>query len=338
VSPPRLLQLVWVLVLGAAAPPAAWGGPTAKVFPLTAKTMPAGFEAVPDRLTTTVAKLIGAKVAEITINSAALAAGCSLDDSTCLDQIARVHRVKEIVFGTVRVADDQRIFVKLTRYIAGTERREKTFVLTSETPNALARQLARSARDMFDLPPPGGEEPEAPAEGEPEEPARPRRRPPKATTPEEPAARRSGKKVVVLDDRPGDEPGGEPGGEPGDEPGGAARRDRGRVTAGTYLLISGGVMAMAAGTGFAIAGAALRGDADNARETTPDDTKRISAIDRAARIRTTTGTVLLVSGGLAVAGGVVRAILQRRPGEPDRTVSLVPVDGGAAVVFSGRLP
>jgi hypothetical protein len=95
---------------------------------------------------------------------------------------------------------------------------------------------------------------------------------------------------------------------------------------------------MATGTGFAIAGSALRGDAANARETTPDDTKRIAAIDRAARIRTTTGTVLLVAGGLAVAGGVVRAILQRRPSDPDRAVSIVPVDGGAAVVFSGRLP
>jgi hypothetical protein len=329
VSPPRLLRLVWVLVLWAAAPPAAWGGPAAKVFPLASKKLPAGLEAVPDRLTDTIAKLIGAKIAEGTINSAALASGCSLDDSTCLDQIARVHRVKEIVFGTVRVADDQRIFVKLTRYIAGTERREKTFVLTSESPRALSRQLARSARDMFDLPPPGGEpgEPDdAPPDGEPEEPARPRRKPPKETPseePEEPTAR-PGKKISILDEGPAP-------GEPG-----AARR--GRVTAGTYLLLSGGVMAMATGTGFAIAGAALRGDAANARKTTPDDTKRISAIDRAARIRTTTGTVLLVSGGLAVAGGVVRAILQRRPSDSDRAVSIVPVDGGAAVVFSGRLP
>ena len=324
--PPRRLRLVWVLVLWAVAPSPAWGG-TARVFPLSAvNELPAGLEGTPERLTNVIAKMVGAKVSDSSIKGAALAAGCTLNDSGCLDQIARANRVQEIVFGTIRVGDDLRVFVKLTRFIAGTERRERTFVLTAETPQALARQLARSAREMFELA----------EEGEPrevEEPARPRKKEP-AEEAEEPKRVEPGepgkgpKEVAEAED-------GRVRDEPVDEPG---RVRRGRVTAGTYLLISGGVMTMAVGTGFAIGAYSLRDDLANARLTTPDDTRRIAAIERALRIRSTVGTVLLVGGGLAVAGGVVRAVIQRRPIDDPPALSLVPVDGGAALVFSGRLP
>src|SRR6185436_10217674 len=92
---------------------------------------------------------------------------------------ASANHVKEIVFGTIRVGDDQRVFVKLTRFIAGTERREKTFVLTSsESPRALARQLARSAREMFELPPLVDEGAPRPDPDPEDEPVRPRKKPP----------------------------------------------------------------------------------------------------------------------------------------------------------------
>jgi hypothetical protein len=350
-TPGRLLRLACALVLWAGAPVAAWGGPAAaKVFPLTpARTLPPSLEDAPDRLTGVVAKLASAEVSDDSIKDAAGAARCSIDDSTCLDQIARTGRVKELVFGTIRVGDDQRVFVKLTRYIAGTERREKTFVLTAGTPAALARQLSRVAREMFELPPlddeSGGK---AGAARDPDaEPARPRRRPARTETvdalndelgrardpdaePSRPPRRRAA--------RTSDELGGDPPTPPVDTEPAAVRR--GRVTRGTYLLISGGVMGMAAGTGFAIAGSALNDDLANAKKVTPDDKQRIAAIERAARIRTTTGTILIVSGSLATAGGIVRALLQRRPIDAgaDRAVSLVPIAGGAALVLSGRLP
>jgi hypothetical protein len=331
-SLPRLPRLVWVVALWAAAPAATWAGTAAKVFPLaSAKAMPARLDGTPERLTEVVAKLVDAEVSDSTIHGAAMAAGCTIDDSTCLDQIARAQRVQELVFGTIRIGDDQRVFVKLTRYIASTERREKTFVLTSATPQALARQLARSAREMFDL--------EATAAGEDEgrggrladeAPARPRRRAPKEGAIAELGGGLADELADVRDDGPAE-------GALRDEPAAPGPR-RGRVTQGTYLLIAGGAMAMAAGTGFTIAAYGLRDDALNAKKTTPDDLNRLAAINRALRIRSTTGTVLLVGGGLAAAGGIVRAILQRRPTEPERAVAVVPVDGGAAVVFSGRLP
>ncbi len=326
-SPPRLLRLVCALVLWAAAPPAAWAG-TTKVFPLSSiNELPAGLEGTPERLTNVIAKMVGAKVSDSSIKGAALAAGCKLNDSGCLDQIARANRAKEIVFGTIRVGDDLRVFVKLTRFIAGTERRERTFVLTAETPQALARQLARSAREMFEL---------AEEEEPPEEPVRPPR-PPKNREPvgeeglpEEEGLPRKGPEVA----------GGLTEGPPDGPPDAPGRVRRGRVTAGTYFLLSGGVMAVATGTGFAIGAYSLRDDLIDARDKTPDDTRRLAAIERALRVRSTVATVLLVGGGLAVAGGVVRAVLQRRPIDDDPpAVSVVPVDGGgAALIFSGRLP
>jgi hypothetical protein len=356
-SLPHLPRLVWVAALWAAAPAAAWAGTAAKVFPLAAaKAMPARLDGTPERLTDVVAKLVGASVSDSTIDGAALAAGCSIDDSSCLDQIARASRVQELVFGTIRVGDDQRVFVKLTRYIVSTERREKTFVLTSATPQALARQLARSAREMFDVEAAAaGKDGDLPAD---EAPARPRRRAPKegaiAELGGEPAdeleaqvraSRKAPRKAPRRDadeldeDAPGDGPAaGAVRDAPADAPADAPGPRRGRVTTGTYLLIAGGVMTMAAGTGFTIGAHALRDDALNAKKTTPDDVTRLAAINRAIRIRSTTGTILLVSGGLATAGGIVRAILQRRPVETERAVAIVPVTGGAAVVFSGRLP
>lgn len=341
-SPPRLLRIVWVLVLWAAAPPAAWAGTPTKVFPLSSKsTLPSWLEGTPERLTNVIAKMVDAKVSESSISGAAMAAGCTLDDSTCLDQIASTNHVKEIVFGTIRVGDDQRVFVKLTRFIAGTERREKTFVLTSsDSPKALARQLAHTAREMFELPPLVEEGAPRTEPDTDDDPAPPRKKPPKEKEPKEPVtgpaeARLEGRRTPRKTTAEGDER--RVFDEPATPP---AAEQRGQVTPGTYLLITGGVMTMAVGTGFAIAGHSLQGDLANAKKTTPDDKARIAAIERAGRIRTTTGAVLLVGGGLAAAGGVVRAILQRRPidADRDRSVSLVPIDGGAAVVFSGRLP
>jgi hypothetical protein len=367
----RLLWLLCALALWAGAPAAAWGGPTAKVFPLAPpKPVPPALEGASERLTDAVSKLVGAEVADDSIRAAAAAASCSIDDSTCLDRIARTSRVKELVFGTIRLADDDRVFVKLTRYIAGTERREKTFVLAPGGPSALARQLSRAAREMFELPP-LDDEPGKTGAPPADEPGRPKRRParpdgdgdgdgpprkaPRGTARDpsgEPVSRPK-RRASRLDSELGgggsDGGGGDSPSQPTDEPTGVRR---GSITAGTYLLISGGVMAVAAGIGFEIAGSALKGDLANAKKTTPDDARRIAAIERAARLRTTTGTVLLVAGGLATAGGIVRALLQRRPidatassssADSDGTVSLVPIvdssgGSGAALLLSGRLP
>jgi hypothetical protein len=316
-----------MLVLWIVVPAIAWAGPTPKVFPLTApKGLPAELEGAPERLTQVIARMADGKVSEGPISSAASAAGCTINDSGCLEQIARASRVQELVFGTVRVGDDQRVFVKVTRFIAGTERRERTFVLTAETPAALGKQLARAAREMFDLAPLAEEDEPRPA---PE----PRRRKTPKEQLEQPGKRVEGgrreKQVARPEDGPTD--------VPIDQP---APTSRGRITRGTYFLIAGGVMTAAVGTGLLIAGAGLSADAARAKQTTPDDKVRIAAIERAARLRSTSGTVLLVGGGLALAGGIVRAFYQRRQVDPDRdrAVSLVPVEGGAAVVFSGRLP
>ena len=305
----RLRWLVWVLpVLVAAAPAGAWAGTPAKVFPLsTSKLMPAELAGTPEQLTRAVAAMVGGTIADSSITASATALGCTIDDTECLDQLTRVHRVKELVFGTIRVGDDLRVFVKLTRFIAGTERRERTFVLTSGSAAALARQLARTSREMFDLDPDGGE-----AEPPPGEPAI---------------------ATIGAEQRPD-----APVAGPSDAPAG---RRGGVVTTGTYALIGGGLVASSVGTGLLIAAWALHDDIERAPRNTAEDFQRLAVLERASRQRTQAGGVLLVLGGVATVSGIVRAVIQtRRPAGGDRAVSLVPVDrgGGAALVLSGRFP
>jgi hypothetical protein len=339
----RLLWLVWVLpVLVAAAPAAAWAGTGPKVFPFSSsKAMPEGLAGTPEKLTRTVAAMAGGTIADSSIVASATAIGCTLDDSDCLDKLTRVHRVKELVFGTIRVGDDLRVFVKLTRFIAGTERRERTFVLTEDSSGALARQLSRMAREMFDLP--AGDDgtadppPDEAAEGAR---ARLKAKGPKEVVidvdedrPEKPRKPKKSRLALEEDPAPGGE---EPRTGPSDTP--AEPRGGGRVTTGTFAVIGGGLVSVSVGAGLMIAAWALSDDIERAPRNTPEDFQRLTALERAYRQRIIGGGVLLGVGGVATAGGVVLAVLQnRKPAASDRAVSLVPAEhgSGATLVLSG---
>lgn len=325
----RLLWLISVLpVLAAAAPAAAWAGTPTKVFPLsTSKVMPGGLAGTPEQLTKAVAAMVGGTIADSSITASATALGCTINDSECLDQLTRVHRVKELVFGTIRVGDDLRVFVKLTRFIAGTERRERTFVLTSDSAGALGKQLARASREMFDLEPDDGTSDPDPGEAVGKAPGIDVEKPRKPKPP----------KLAIEEPGPGVSPDG-PGAGPSDAP---PRRRRGVVTTGTYALVGGGLVASSVGTGLLIAAWALSDDIDRAPRVTLEDLQRLAQLERASRLRTQAGGVLLALGGVAMVSGIVRAVVQtRRPADGDRVVSLVPVDrgAGAALVLSGRFP
>lgn len=355
----RLLWLVLVLpVLAAVAPADAWAGTGPKVFPLSsAKAMPAELAGTPEKLTKTVAAMAGGTVADSSIAASATAIGCTLDDSDCLDKLTRVHRVKELVFGTIRVGDDLRVFVKLTRFIAGTERRERTFVLTEDSPGGLAKQLSKMAREMFDLPADDGKA--APPPDEPAEGARARLKAKDPKDAKEAASdadeqpRRSKEVVIDVDEeRPGkrrpkqsrlaleEDPAlsrEAPAAGPSDPP--AESRRGGRVTTGTFALIGGGLVSLSVGTGLVIAAWALSDDIERAPRNTSEDFQRLTNLERAYRQRTLGGGVLLAIGGVATVGGAVRAVLQtRKPAAGDRAVSLVPAahGSGAALVVSGR--
>jgi hypothetical protein len=351
VRPFRLVLVLLVVAL--AAPAAAWAKSATKVFPLSAsKAMPANLEGTPEKLTKTVAAMVGGTIADSSITAAATAIGCTIDDAGCLDQLTRVNRVEELVFGTIRIADDQRVFVKLTRYIAGTERRERTFALTSDTTKQLAKQLARASREMFDLDPDGGKA-DPPDEDTPEAP-RARLKAPKGKSPKDlvregdgdgkgdeggdgsrtPTSKKAKSRLALEETDP-------PPGREGDPPpiDDAPRASGGRVTTGTYALIGGGLVGVSVGTGLVVAAWALSDDINRAPRNTPQDFQLLTQLERAYRQRWQAGGTLLVIGGVATVSGVVRAVLQKRkPAATDRAVSVVPIDrgGGAALVVSGR--
>lgn len=295
------------------------------VYQLSAsKLLPRSLEDAPEKLTKAIAELVKGSVADGTVTAAATAIGCTIDDAACLDQIARKNRADEIVFGTIRTTDEKRVLVKLTRFIVGVERREKTFVLTPGA--SIGKQLVRSARVMFEL---EEEVPEASDEPDPGRETRETRNPLLEAEPRPRAGLGRATPSRVADPAPL--------AESSDELIDRPARPRGRITTGTYALIGGGAAGVALGTGLLIAAYSLRGAVANAPTETPDDIARLRELERAGRLRTQVGGVFLAVGSAVAITGVVRAVIQRRPID-DRGVALVPVEDGAALVFSGRFP
>jgi hypothetical protein len=122
--------------------------------------------------------------------------------------------------------------------------------------------------------------------------------------------------------------------EPG-EPIEPAPVARGGVSKGTWGMIIGGGIAVAAGTVFVISGRSLNEDIRNAPTNTAAEIRQMQALEDRARTRFRIGGVLMVAGGAVATIGVVRAVLQRRaPREEQPMVDVVPEIGGASVLFT----
>jgi hypothetical protein len=273
------------------------------------------------------AALVGGTVADSSVTSAALALGCTLDDSACLDQVARAQRASELVFGSIRVGDDARLFVKITRYLPGVERRERTFVIDADGAASAARQLQRSAREMFDLAPADAAQDlqhearsdraapvDASSRSEPElAPRRPRPRASRASRSDEPPLLDPDRDRVATP-------------APG-------------ISGATWATLGLGGAAAAGGAGLLAASYALRDDVARAPRNTQDDFRRLRALERAGMLRAQAGGILLAVGAATVVVGALRAVAQRdRRPPPDRSVALVPTAGGAAIVLSVGIP
>lgn len=285
---------------------------TPRVFPLLATSpLPPGLADTPSALTDALADLLDGVTTERSLADFGKQLRCDVEMSSCLDAVARALLTSRLVYGTLAAAPDGKIKVKLVRFDSaetGSEMHHRSFTLTAQTPKRLGKQLARSAALMFDLPapeePPPVKEPVAPREPDP------------APAPD-----------------PDPEPTPDP--APVDEP-----ASGGRITRSTWGLVGGGALGAAVGAGFLISARGLGSLAERAPRETLDDFRRLTAIERAGRIRTQIGGTLLVAGGAVLATGAVRAILQRSSGTPDsmeRSVAIVPTSGGAAIVFSGGL-
>lgn len=310
-SPRLLLGVLFAsATLMAAVPARADDAP--RVFPLTATSpLPPALSGAPPALTDALAGLLDGEAVESSLEDLGRKLRCDVEVSSCLDAIARSLKTSRLVFGTVAAAPGGKLKVKLVRFDsapAGSELHQRTFVLTAQTPKRLGKQLARSAAQLFDLAAP--EEPVAQVE----------RREPRAEKPEQEAPTESAP-LGPRSERAAD-----------DEPAPAS----GGITKTTWGLIGTGALVSAVGGGFLLAARSLEGDLAAAPRRTLQDIQRLTAIERAGRIRMQVGSTLAIAGGAVLAVGAVRAVIQRRGTSTslERSVALVPVAGGAAVVFS----
>ena len=115
---------------------------------------------------------------------------------------------------------------------------------------------------------------------------------------------------------------------------------RGAVTPGTWAILGGSVAVTGVGVGFWLSGYGLRSEVEAAPRATREELEALIALEDTGRLRTRLGGVLTAVGGVALAYGVYRVIVdRRRPADRDRlVVTPVPLEGGAALVLTLGVP
>jgi hypothetical protein len=117
--------------------------PSTKVFPLTGQRVPKARKDLPDLLTRTVAKSVGGSLASAPIEDAADLMMCKLTQTSCLKDVAKKFGAQRIVFGVVTGRPEGGVTVRLSTFDKDAPD-ERTYVLTADTNDELAAQLARN--------------------------------------------------------------------------------------------------------------------------------------------------------------------------------------------------
>jgi hypothetical protein len=268
------------------------------LFPLTGPSAEA--------LTARLASELGATLSTVALEDAAGLLECTIDKDDCLAEVARSVSADRIVFGVVSKTSTS-LRVTLTKYDAGKKRVVRTFELTGG-PDRHADELATAIGPMFD-------KKRAPAPVDP--PPKPR---PKPTPKPEPDP-----VVDTVDTAP----------LPDTENPVRVDSSSDRPPTPLYVwgLIGGGVAAIGGGVGFLMSARTLRDDVESAPTETPEDFDRLTALERSGRNRTLAGNILLITGGVAAATGVVLAIVHRTRGGSVR-VEPAPAAGGGMVMIT----
>lgn len=111
----------------------------------------------------------------------------------------------------------------------------------------------------------------------------------------------------------------------------------GKITTGTWALVGGGAVLAAGGTVMLVSAQSIKRDVQNAPTDSLDDIRRLRALEDKGVQRTLIGNVLLIGGGVALAAGVIRAVIQRKSSvavADDPIVQPVPTEGGAMIVLT----
>lgn len=107
----------------------------------------------------------------------------------------------------------------------------------------------------------------------------------------------------------------------------------GKITTGTWALVGGGAVVAASGVVMLVSAQSIKRDVQNAPTETAADIRRLRALEDKGVQRTLIGNVLLIGGGVALAAGVVRAVIQRTS-RSEPVIQPVPTEGGAVLVLT----
>ena len=109
----------------------------------------------------------------------------------------------------------------------------------------------------------------------------------------------------------------------------------GKITTSTWAMVGGGAVLATGGIVMLVSAQSIKRDVQNAPTNTIEDIQRLRALEDRGAQRTLIGNVLLIGGGVALAVGVVRAVIQRKSTTPEATlVQPVPTEGGAVIVLT----
>lgn len=125
--------------------------------------------------------------------------------------------------------------------------------------------------------------------------------------------------------------------KPDPEPTPKDRSVPGTITTGTWALVGGGAVLAAGGTVMLVSAQSIKRDVQNAPTDSLDDIRRLRALEDKGVQRTLIGNVLLIGGGVALAAGVIRAVIQRKSSTTvadDPIVQPVPTEGGAMIMLT----
>ncbi|MEO7096034.1 MAG: hypothetical protein ABI175_22425 [Polyangiales bacterium] len=280
----------------------ATAGRSITVFPLSSGRLPTALAKAPQKMTDALAKLVDAEVANVPIEDAAGLLDCDPEATACLDAVSKSVKAKRIVFGSISTDDEGGVKVTVTRFDPGPDRQQRTFSLTSTTADGMAEELARVAAPLFGKP-----------------------------------------KVDVVDRPPIDDPKDTDPGDPKDPVDDPPVKDtpHGAISGVTWGLIGGGGAVTALGVLFLVQASGLADDVNAAKRDTPDDFRRLTALEDKGSTRQKLGIAFTAVGAVAIAYGIYRAISERKAPASEANamrITPVPLEDGAALVFTMGLP
>lgn len=238
------------------------------------------------------------RLADTPIGEAASLLECNAGEAACLDSIAQAMETGALLSATVKPSGSG-LAAHIVYHRRGEAPRVRDLELPAD-PDAAAPALERAARTLLH----GDSAAAAPAAPQP-------------------AAPRETHAALTARPAPA---------------GGFSLR---RVRPWTWAVAGTGLVLVGVGTAFAMKASGLKDDVEAAPRDTVKDLEHLKDLEDQGESATSISNALLLGGGVALVAGAALVVWQgSRPSAEERgaSLTLTPVRGGAAMVFSGELP